>query len=224
MVLPAIHALVTSTETEHDKRVITTEQFIHEQITDYYCRQASSTVGLPSSTFHFDRNGFLVRFAPVDGAGKKVIPKSLQARPIYHSHYPTLLWHLGERLMHESMWQEHYLPDMAIFFYKTVRDCCKYVRSKPSKKRRHPPTTILPSSPLQFVSMNTLRQLTKMLRGSQFVLVMKNRYKNLTRALLICNTTALNIASMILNICIIPYGILDYVLTENRAQFLSKFF
>lgn len=45
--LPAASAMVISAMPKHDECQITEHDFIHEQSKDSYCRQASSTVGLP---------------------------------------------------------------------------------------------------------------------------------------------------------------------------------
>lgn len=46
--IPAVHAIGTSTDFEHDKCSTTAQLFIPEQGKDSYCHRASTTVGLPA--------------------------------------------------------------------------------------------------------------------------------------------------------------------------------
>lgn len=106
--IPAVYAIATLTDTRHDKYPITAQKFIHEQVRDLYCLQPSSTVGLPWSTHNYNRNGFLVHAAPINGALHKVFLTSLQLRLSYHLHYPTLVRHSDERCMYDLMRDEHH--------------------------------------------------------------------------------------------------------------------
>lgn len=47
----AVHAIAISTETKHDKRPITAQEFVYKPENGSYCQQASATGGLPRSTF-----------------------------------------------------------------------------------------------------------------------------------------------------------------------------
>lgn len=71
--------------------------------------------------------------------------------------------------------------------------------------------------------MDILRPLPKTSNENQFVSVITDRYSKITRAVLTFRTTVERIASMVIDHWIIPYGIFDYVLTENGTLFISKF-
>lgn len=69
--------------------------------------------------------------------------------------------------------------------------------------------------------MDILGLLPKMLNGNQFVLVMTDHY---SRAVPTCKTTALHIASIFMDLWILPYEIPAPMLTNNGIQVVSKLF
>lgn len=72
--VPEVYASATWKCLEHDERLKTAQEFLGEQGRNLYCRQASSRFGLLGSTINYDRNGFLARNKPIDGALQKAIP------------------------------------------------------------------------------------------------------------------------------------------------------
>lgn len=72
--------------------------------------------------------------------------------------------------------------------------------------------------------MDNLGPLPKSTQGYQHVVVMADRYSRLTRAVLTAKRNATQIANIFLDHRIIPFGIQNYVLTDNGAQFVIKFF
>lgn len=106
----------------------------------------------------------------------------------------------------------------------TVRDCCDCVWKKPSERRKSRLKVFPASDLLGFVLMDILAPLPETSNGNQFFLVVKDRQSKVTRAVPTCKTAAVHVASMLMDHWIILYGIPDSVLTENVAQFISKFF
>lgn len=72
--------------------------------------------------------------------------------------------------------------------------------------------------------MENLRRLLRTLSRNQLLLVIADRYKKITKAVSKSSTTALYEASLFLDNGLVPYGFLEYVLTYNETQFISKFF
>lgn len=108
--IPYLYAIGTLIDTEHDKRPITAQEFIHEQETDLYSRQVSSTVGLPESKFHYDNTVFLVLTAPIDWQNQKSL-LSLYNCPFYVT--PTVQHWL-------DIWGKPYVPlDAARILFAT---------------------------------------------------------------------------------------------------------
>lgn len=71
--IPAVHDVVVSMDTEQDNGLVPAQEFIYEKAKESCFLQASSTVGLPGSTINYDRNGFLIRTAPINWAVQKAV-------------------------------------------------------------------------------------------------------------------------------------------------------
>lgn len=119
------------------------------------------------STFNYDINAILVRTSPIDGAGKKILPTSLQSHLYYHSHYPTMAGHLGEKGMHDSMQREYYWPHIAYDDYTTVGYCPKCVQNESSEKCRGISHLFSANGLLKVVAMNMLASLPKRVNAHQ---------------------------------------------------------
>lgn len=76
--LPSVYSVVALVEKQHEKRPISSHNFIHEQMRNLYRLQPSFAVGLPVSTLDFDRNGLLVHCVLIDWAVQKVVPMYIQ--------------------------------------------------------------------------------------------------------------------------------------------------
>lgn len=111
-------------------------QFIHKLAKNSNYCPASSRVGPPGSPSHNNRSSFSVRTAPIAGAVQKGVHRSEHPCLLCHSYYPTLAGHQGERRMYDSMQREYDWSHMANEVYKSVRNCHKCARNKPSEKQR----------------------------------------------------------------------------------------
>lgn len=193
------------------------------QRTHIFCK-ASFTLKLPRSKFTLDRDGSLVRTAPIDAAVQKAVLRCLQPRLLYHSHSPILAGHRDQRRMYDSMWSQYYWPHVANDFYTTVEDCRECVQNKSSEKPRHSIQLLPASVRLEFIAMDILVPLLKRLNGNWLVLVMKGRCATSRRGLSTSKTIASHTASLFMESWTIPYGIPDHVLTDNGTHFISKYF
>lgn len=70
--IPEVYSLAISTDSEHDKRPMSAQEFIQEQAKNTNSLQAISTVGLPGATFSYNGNVFLVRTGPSMGHYRKL--------------------------------------------------------------------------------------------------------------------------------------------------------
>lgn len=53
---------------KNDVSQITVQDFLHEYAKDLYCQQEPPVVGLTGFSYRYDKNGFLTRITPIDGA------------------------------------------------------------------------------------------------------------------------------------------------------------
>lgn len=134
--LPEVDALAMATDGNDENRPITVHEIIDEQTNESYCRQASYAVGLPGSTYSFDKIRFLKQTAPNDGAVQKVAPTPFEACLLYQSHYLTLPGHLGRRHMYDRTRRKDYSKHMVneVYTTLTVRECRECIRNKCSEK------------------------------------------------------------------------------------------
>lgn len=203
-------------EGHQTRQTPTTEQeFIHEHGTDSYCRQAVSRVGLPGMTFNSDRNGLMVCTAPIAGAVQKFIRTSLQLRLLYNYHCPTLAGHPSEGRVYDSMQREYYWLHIANEVYTTVRVLSNAAELSCQK------CDVGPYSYLRLVAIAICRNWPpgntpedakgKLFHTAHDWLLHEGK------------TTDLHFASIFLDNWLMWYGIFEYDLTGDRAQFINKF-
>lgn len=59
--------MATWTGSEQDERHITAQDLINDQVKSLYCRQASHALVLPQLQYNYDRNGFFLHYAIING-------------------------------------------------------------------------------------------------------------------------------------------------------------
>lgn len=75
-----------------------------------------------------------------------------------------------------------------------------------------------PKGPLNFVAMDIIVFLAKTPQEIQYVLVIMDRYIEVTRTIRTSKTTASNVSNLFLDHWIVPFEILTYFLTDTRPQ------
>lgn len=111
---------------------------------------------------------------------------------------------------------------MVIENYMTVRDCPECFQRISPKKQKRPLKLFLPSDRLEFIAMDILLPLPNTLEANLFVWLMSERYRKLKRAVLKNNMPASRIASLFMHYCVVTYGTLTDVLTDNQPQIIFK--
>lgn len=91
-------------------------------------------------------------------------------------------------------------------------------------KTTTPPQQLSESGPLEFVTMDIIKPTSKALSGNQLILVMKDRYTKLTKAVLTSKKASSHIASLFSDNLVVPYEISEYVLSNIGTQLISKFY
>lgn len=102
---------------------------------------------------------------------------------------PILAGHPCKSCMYDPIHCKYYWPRMASTFHPTVRDFWKSSQNKLSEKWWRPVQLFSAIGRLEFVVMNILEPLLETLSGNQLVLVMRNCFKKLTRAVPTSKTT-----------------------------------
>lgn len=78
--------------------------------------------------------------------------------------------------------------------------------------------------PLEFVAIVILGPSPRAASGNQHGVIVTNRYSKTTRTFPIVKATSTHMATIILDNWILRYGVPNYLLTDNGAQFVSIFF
>lgn len=79
------------------------------------------------------------------------------------------------------------------------------------------------SKPIEFIAMDIVGPYPETVQSNQYILVTKNRYSKLTRALSTLKTTAIHVANVYMVHWLVSYGIQTYLLTDNQTRFVIKF-
>lgn len=148
-----------------------------------------------------------MHIACLDGALQKIVPTSLRQLVIYLANYPHLQGYLGATRIFNSLRRKFYWLYMANNDFDTVRNyqSCAKTRGALTKSQNH--LRLFPANcPFQLVAMDILGPLPKIKSGKRIIVVITDRYSNLTRAIPMNDTTAPLVACF-LNNWVFPYGI-----------------
>lgn len=127
--------------------------------------------------------------------------------------------------MYYTMRRDFYFPRMVNYIYSTVSSCEFFIRMRVRHHKHLCHLKRFPATgPLYFVGIDILRPLTKAKDGNLYFVVITDRNTKLKLAIPSTKTTAPYVAAILLDHCIIPYGIPTYSLKENGPQFVGKFF
>lgn len=110
---------------------------------------------------------------------------------------------------------------MACDMYATVADC--ELCAKRDFKVTHERHLHLfpPSAPLKFIAVDIQGPFPRATKGSQYVVVVPDRYSKLTRAIPIAKTSAIQATKILFNHWLARYGMPRYFLTEKGPQFVA---
>lgn len=113
---------------------------------------------------------------------------------------------------------------MAQDVYHTVSGCHSCAKNGTLLKNKLHLQLFPATGPLEFVALDLLGPLPRTNKGNQYVDVITGRYSKLTRAIPTGHVTSTNVAYIVFNDWVIPYGIPTYILTDNGTQLTSKSF
>lgn len=113
-------------------------KFMESQRIDAHCDQVRQYIGLPKTPFTYNKNGVLVRKAPIDGTIQKVVPSPLRTRILKTTHYSLLVSHLDERRMYDTLRREFYWCPMVSDVYTVASNCidCPETANKCNHQRK----------------------------------------------------------------------------------------
>ena len=119
----------------------------------------------------------------------------------------------------------YYLPHMAADIFATVRNCTTCAKNRLNLRKRTNSLKLFPATkPLASLCIDILGPLTKSKKGNVFLLVITDRFKKLTRVVLLRKITAYNVAVALVENWIFTYGPPEAVISDNGKQFAAKCF
>ena len=171
------------------------------------------------------REGLLCRKAHLHGVEQIVVPTTLREKLLYFSHYPATSGHPGGTRLFHTLRQRFYWPNMSIDSYLTVRMCpdCAKARIK-LRKHNSEMKTFPPSGPLEYIAIDILGELPRTPRGNRYLLLMMDRYSNLTGTVPLKRITAETVAQAFISNWVFVYGAPVTLLSDIGGQFTSRFF
>jgi transposase InsO family protein len=200
------------------------EEIMCEQATDDLCRR-KRTKNSARSLFDIDERELLVLVSALDGVRQIVAPAALVPRILHLEYYPRTVGNAGVTRMLRMIRRTHFWPNMAVKVLKTVLRCDACARNRITLSRRTNPFGIFrANAPLKSVAMDILGQLSKTRHENSFLLVIADRYYQLTSMVPSRVTTAFAVAQAFCDHRVFVYGPPVSLLTDNEPQFAEKFF
>ena len=190
-------------------------------VCDRYCEQSKQ----PYSPFKVKDNSLLIRISPVDGAAQTVVPESIKRRVLYLSHYPLLAGHPNGSKMYDSMRRNYYCSVMANGVFQTAKYFRPCAEARGTRYKTQKPMNLFPATkPLEYIAMELLGPFPPTENGSTNILFITDSFSNLAQVTPLSSTTASVVANTLIDNFVIPYGLPVSILSDNRPQFVAKFF
>jgi hypothetical protein len=166
----------------------------------------------------------MVRVALLDGVRQIVVPAAFVSRLIHLEHCPRTVTYPGVTRMLRTICWTYFWPNMAEDVLETIRQCDACAWNPITLSWRTNPLCLFPvNAPFDSVAMDTLGQLPKTRYENRFLLVIADRYSNITRTVPLRVTTALTVAQAFCYHWVFVYGPPVSLLTDNGPRFVAKF-
>ena len=124
-----------------------------------------------------------------------VIPEALKQRLLRYQHQSVLAGHPGSRRMYDTLRRYVYWPTMVVDVYKHVEQCRACAKTRLSERRHTSTMRLFPAlEPFSGLAMDLLGPLTTSRGGHKHVLVTRDRFIKLTRAIPLRDATALTVS------------------------------
>ena len=206
---------------------VTKDELLEAQSTDDFCQTVLSRQSRNLYTHFFEGNdGLLRRQHPTDPKIVRIIlPDTLRPRVLDLAHHTILAGHPGQTRMHRYIRETYYWPQMAADIYKTIRNCTTRAKNRVKLRKRTHPLRIFPATrPLESLAIDILGPLTKTKKGNRFLLVMSDRFSNLTHVVPLRRIDAYTVAVAFVEAWVFKYGPPKTFISDNGKQFATKFF
>lgn len=152
-----------------------------------------------------------------------MIPETIRDRFLYMRHYPVTSAHPGGRGMYTSLRRNLYWPGFALNCYTTVKQCRSCTKNTVLlRKHRKELHLFAPQEPLEFVAIDILGLFPRTKMGKLFVLMITDRYSNLTKSIPMKNIGGKDVAQAFVKQWAANCGPPLWLLSDNGRQFAAK--
>lgn len=126
------HAIITLDKSLNETikpNLPTLNEFLSARRTDVYCDIIRPTVGIPGSSFDFDKNELLVRLSPIDDAIQNVLPQLMGPTILRLVHRSTIAGCPVELQIYDTLRRKDVWHNISSDEYSTVRhyDDCPWI-------------------------------------------------------------------------------------------------
>lgn len=153
--------------------------------------------------------------ALINGAIQKVVPTSLPTRILNLPHYSLLTGHPDARRIYDPLKREFYWPFIVRKLCKVVYSCTELSQMGSTFSDQGKLELFPFVGSFQFLSIESLKPLSRTKRGNQLVVIMTEMYSELTRRIPITEKTSTLVVSIFFNDLIISYGLPKTGLSDN---------
>ena len=200
---------------------ITIEEILEAQKTDSFCQTVLARQSKRIDSAFFEGPDGLLRRHHSREAGVQqfVLSDTLRPRVL------QLAGHPGQTRMYYHVRRTYYWSHMAADLFATVRNCTTCAKSRLTlRKRTNPLKLNLATNPIASLCIEIIGPLTKSKKGNVFLLVITDRFMNLTNVVPLGKVTAYKIAVAFVENWIFAYGPPEAVISDNGKQLAARFF
>lgn len=182
------------------------------------CVQSNIKKWLGSNRWLFIKVRLLCHKAPVYRSIQIVMPVSQGTAELYNSSYSKLAEHPRRRRMYDTLRHYYCLPHMSqdVQVYALQYELC--TRHRQSNKHQQLLNLFPPIGTFECVVIYIFEPFTLMKQGNQSIIVMIDQYTKYTRAVSVKKIIAPQVANVVLEDRIIPFGIPDVSLTTMASS------
>jgi len=133
--------------------------------------------------------------------------------------------HPGTNQMYYTMRKTYFWPSMVKDIHTTITKCTTCAQNRLALLGHTTPLTLFPATePLTELSVDIFGPIPASKKGDRFILVITDRFAKLTKCVALRRSTAMSVASAIIDAWVSAYAPPDRILSDQRPQFMSNFF
>jgi len=198
------------------------DDVVEAQQTDDYCVEMSTGVERVTAKALF-RNEHHALYRRTPYGNQLVILKSLRERVMTLEHHATVAAHPGMNRMYYTMQKAYYWPSMVTDIHTTITKCTACAQNRLALRRHTTPLTLFPATePLTELSVDIFGPIPASKKGNRFILVITDRFAELTKCVALRRITAMSVASAIIDAWVSAYGPPDRILSDQGSQFVGE--